>query len=297
MRTILAPLDGSPTAAAALPHALGMAARFGAELLLLTVRREESTAVALDLVESTPSEWSRQQWEYLSTMGTRLGAGTRMVSGKPADEILGQAEALQVDLIVMGTHGRRGLDRWVNGSVTDRVTRDAPCPVMVVRAPELDGEQAEAQLAAALKGDFPSYRRLLVPLDGTPAAEGSLVPARRLLAADGGELTLMRVLDFPNPVFSSTEIPSTWAEQARVDLDETHRGYVDAKVTELSAEGLTVTGRYCHGDLAERICQDLHDLVLIGGHSGEGSKIRRVLHRTDSPVLILRGQQRLFGEP
>lgn len=71
----------------------------------------------------------------------------RLVAGEPAGEIVRLAEEAQCDLIVMGTHGRRGLSRLLLGSVAEEVMRHAPCPVLTVKASVPASSPLLAQLA------------------------------------------------------------------------------------------------------------------------------------------------------
>jgi nucleotide-binding universal stress UspA family protein len=71
-----------------------------------------------------------------------VGFAQRLLCGKPADEIVRCAEEEGVDMIVMGTHGRRGLSRLLMGSVSEAVVRRAPCPVLTIKLPH--HEMAEA---------------------------------------------------------------------------------------------------------------------------------------------------------
>lgn len=275
MKTILVPLDGTPAAAAALPHAIGLMARFQAELVLATVC-------------APATEPATAESESLSTMGRRLGASTRLLYGNPAQELLREAEFVQPDLIVMGTRDRSGIERWLKGSVADRLVRQAPCAVMVVREPGVTQAEVEKRIRAANHGEYPRYRKILLPLDGLPTSERSLAPAYTLSGLDSGEMTLLRVLDFPNPTFSSTEIPSTWADEVRTDLDQSHLAYLEDRARELRSYGARVDTAYRHGRLGDRIAELGHDLIVMTARGG--GNIEKVLHRAECPVLVLRAQ-------
>jgi nucleotide-binding universal stress UspA family protein len=70
-----------------------------------------------------------------------IAAQTVIVPGRPADEILNYASKSQVDLIIMSTHGKAGVSRWVFGSVVERVVRNSAAPVLIVPPPSrLKGE-------------------------------------------------------------------------------------------------------------------------------------------------------------
>lgn len=281
MRNILVPVDGSDLSETALPHALGLAARARAQVELIFVREQP--------LAEMPLECPPQLEERLQALSARLNAPLTLARGNPAEEILNRAESIQADLVVMGTHGRRGISRWLIGSVADKVMRHAVCPVFLVR-PTTDPEPGA--LERALSGDFPRYKRLLVPLDGTPASEVGLGPACWLARHDESELSLLRVLDFPTPIFTSTEIPSTWADMARERLDEDHKTYIERQAARLRGMHYDAHSHYRHGAAADRILEHELDLTVMVSQSRGGffgSVASRVVHRATGPVLVLRG--------
>lgn len=139
---ILLPLDTSELAEQALPHAAELARRFDAELELLTVvraSREDSLEVHAPEDEWDPRALEAQ--EYLDGVAGRLSQDdlsvrTAIRRGDVAEEIMAHSKESDFDLIVMCTHGRSGLGRWVYGSITDRTLRYADVPVLLVRAAE-----------------------------------------------------------------------------------------------------------------------------------------------------------------
>ncbi len=144
---ILVPLDGSAFAEAALPYAQSLAFQYQAEITLLRVVAPPRWPGALEaelpeLIErlnktavQDATSYLQYKQEALQALG--LNATARIQSGEPApDLILETARALNSDLIVMSTHGRSGLQRWMFGSVAERVLRHAEIPVMLVRPRE-----------------------------------------------------------------------------------------------------------------------------------------------------------------
>lgn len=142
---LLVPLDGSQLAELALPHAESWARTFDAEVVLLRVPTLPPYATlgpdATMVVPSLLSEAYDEADAYLANMLRSLKAkGLRVHKaavepGAVADTIIDYAHDSVVDLIVMSTHGRSGLGRWVYGSVADRVLRGADVPVLLIRAP------------------------------------------------------------------------------------------------------------------------------------------------------------------
>lgn len=144
-KRILLPLDGSKLAEAALPHAVHLARQFDSQLVLLRVVVSPYAIVAPDLVlagtDPDLRELSTHAEQYLKGIGAQIagqGIDVRTVvsEGPVAEAIIDHALALDVDLIVMSTHGRGGVSRWVYGSVAERVLQGAACPVLLIRSVE-----------------------------------------------------------------------------------------------------------------------------------------------------------------
>ncbi|GAB4270342.1 MAG: universal stress protein [Deferrisomatales bacterium] len=142
LKTILIPLDGSDLSEQALDAALPLAEAFGAEILFLGVI--DLTAGMYDVYAEAfnPVDLKAQLESFLETALDRAkaraearGARARrfLRVGVPHDEIARLAEEEGADLVVMTTHGRKGLSHLLLGSVTEKVIRTAPCPVLVVR--------------------------------------------------------------------------------------------------------------------------------------------------------------------
>lgn len=139
---ILLTLDGSALAEQALPHAVGQAERFGAELIILRVLEPLSdqfrSSPAVRQAQETINTLAQEYLEKIATSVQERDIPVRVVSinGRPHEEIVRFAETNQVDLIVMSTRGQSGLSRWLMGSVADRVVRGASVPVLLVPARE-----------------------------------------------------------------------------------------------------------------------------------------------------------------
>jgi len=140
-KRVLIPLDGSPLAEQALPHAIAQARYSQAELILLKVVEPFPHARGLSLgdlkrIEQQASTWGHEYLERLAVDIRQQGIPIQavIIGGRPHVEIPQYAETNQVDLIVMSTLGQSGLSRWLMGSVADRVVRGATVPVLLVRA-------------------------------------------------------------------------------------------------------------------------------------------------------------------
>lgn len=148
LQRILVPTDFSEFSQRALDHAVGLADAFGSELHVLHVL----TSPALGLGDATGTAYSKSFAEYeqdlreeaenrlkelpiqLPEPGGRITRATRV--GSAFVEIIQYSKSKNIDLIVMGTHGRSGLKHVLLGSVAERIVRKAPCPVLTVRDPD-----------------------------------------------------------------------------------------------------------------------------------------------------------------
>lgn len=139
---ILLTLDGSPLAELAVPHAVALARAFGARLELLGVVPVSHEQALVQGAAGVGGEAQRTEaGDYLTSIVSQLRdegleANWTVRMGNVAQEILDHAEACDADLLVLSSHGRSGLGRWVYGSVADRVLRHATIPVLLVRATE-----------------------------------------------------------------------------------------------------------------------------------------------------------------
>jgi nucleotide-binding universal stress UspA family protein len=142
---ILVPLDGSVLAEAALPHARALSKAFDARVTLISVI-EPATVISqpgmvgpvLSVSVDAEAEMTALR-EYLDKIATNLrteGIDVRIAvrEGDSASEVVDYAAANREDIIVMSTHGRSGIRRWVYGSVADKVLRSANVPVLLIRA-------------------------------------------------------------------------------------------------------------------------------------------------------------------
>jgi len=137
---ILVPTDGSDPAAAATDHALTVADRFDATVHALYVVdvdgiAHEAPGLGLDALRDALRTEGKAATDAVVERAEDRGVDVResVVDGVAEDAIVDYADAEGIDLIVMGTHGRRGLDRYLVGSVTERVVRRTEVPTLVVR--------------------------------------------------------------------------------------------------------------------------------------------------------------------
>jgi nucleotide-binding universal stress UspA family protein len=143
---ILVPLDGSELAECVLAHvdALARGCQAKSVVFIRVVEPIRQTGgeyvIDQDQLKKFESENRLAAGEYLKKISAKVSLGgavvkTEVVSGRPAEILADYATKNQVDLIVIATHGRSGVSRWVWGSVADRILRSACIPVLMVRAP------------------------------------------------------------------------------------------------------------------------------------------------------------------
>lgn len=139
IHTILHPTDFSKPAEYAFHLACSLARDHGARVVVLHVASSPISYGEL-LAYLPPDEFKEKLWDSLRAIQhsdpeiRELRVETEMAEGDPAREIVRTAQDIGCDLIVMGTHGRTGLERLLMGSVAERVVRKAPCPVLTAKA-------------------------------------------------------------------------------------------------------------------------------------------------------------------
>ena len=152
LRKVLVPTDFSESARHALTYGISFAREYEAELSVVHVVENLTVGYASDLFPVPMAEVFQEISGYAKVELAKLGEEARakgvtvveqVVQGKPSAEIIRFARETEVDMIVLGTHGKGMLDQALFGSTTERVVRRAPCPVLTVRLAEhefVDGD-------------------------------------------------------------------------------------------------------------------------------------------------------------
>jgi len=143
LKKILYPTDFSDSSLEALPYALSFARDYKAKLVLMHVVNEAIFSEGLSLARAIAPEALGQEMadeadrrlKMIIPADQRAGLDVEMVilHGMPFLEVIRYAKANDVDLIVIGTHGRSGMDHIIFGSTAEKVVRKAPCPVLSVK--------------------------------------------------------------------------------------------------------------------------------------------------------------------
>jgi nucleotide-binding universal stress UspA family protein len=302
-RTVLVPVDGERFGEHALPLALGIARRAGAEVRVVHVHCPLQSAYRPDRFyydDGLNALLRRDRRAYLDDLYRRLARVTSVrvtpvfTEGREVADSLREASA-GADLVVMATHGRGPLGRLWFGSVADAIMRRLSIPLLLVR-----GYNAPADLT----GD-PLMRHVLIPLDGTDHAEQVLEPAMALGNLHGAGHTLLRVV--PPAADSSSGYPGiAWHQRTAGPGQGKARDYLRRTAERLGgpAAGIHPWVVYDEGPVAGAILRYARshaaDLIALAtrGRGGltrlvRGSVADRVVRGASVPVLVYRAE----GEP
>ena len=291
---MLIPLDGSQVAEQVLPYArcLAKALKIPVELLeivdieTLRLLANPERGRYLDTLLSEKMESSKSYLEAIaqSFQGTQV---TCVVEKGKAEEMVIERAATDKDtLIVMATHGRSGIQRWVLGSVADKVLHGSTNHLFLIRA----NDQAKAGGEAPLK-------KVIVPLDGSPLAETVLPYVVDLAKKMRLEVVLVRAYALPT---STADEYQTYTDELIGLIEAEARDYLAEKIKEAKGKGLeNVSSVVNVGYGAEEIITlarntpDNFIAMSTHGRSGVkrfvlGSVTDRVVRHSGDPVLIIR---------
>lgn len=297
-RIVMLPLDGSTFAEHAVPYAVEAAQAAGAELLLILVHVQRVPATTdhamRDELQRWEEEYLEQEHRYLHGVAERIegefGLTPRVLlpAGEVDREIERAVRREQVDLVVMTTHGRAGMERAWLGSVADSLVRSLDVPVLLVRPS--DDAPAAPTVASG-------YRHVLVALDGSERAERAIAPAAALLG-DGGRLTLLRVAAAPSAVTSpflphAAQLTRRQVEARQAVAEE----YLDGQRRRLGdisqVETAVVVDYHPARAILSYAADHDADLVALGTHGRGpvgrlvlGSVSDKIVRASDAPLLV-----------
>jgi nucleotide-binding universal stress UspA family protein len=288
IKSILCPVDFSECSAKAFDYAYSLAKQYDARLYLQHVIHpltEYTYHVRADWAQQFYAECRAEADAELQKMIARQTSNhfrpeCVLPVGFPAEAILGFVQKQPVDLIVMGTHGLQGMDRWMVGSVTEKVIRKVQCPVLAVRKPVHDfvvpkGKEEPVQL-----------RKILLATDFSDYGQRAFAYAISLAMEYNAELTLLHVLeDVPRSQELSTVTARLVAElEAPVPADA--RNWCTIKST-------VRIGKPYH-EIVQLALDSQTDLIVLGVRGRGnlnllvfGSTTYRVLQLGPSPVLAV----------
>jgi nucleotide-binding universal stress UspA family protein len=290
---LLVPLDGSPVAEKALPHARALGRILGIPITLITVIEtaddfSKKISAALDGLIEGGVEKSEQYLEKISRTFTGVAIEYRVDKGRAEEAIIVNAAGDAGTLITMATRGRSGFGRWLLGSITEKVVRGANNPVLAVRVTADTSSEGEAAMDS-----------ILVPLDGSTLAESVLPYVIELAKAFDAKVTLLRSYNLKEMIFSFEKYHPD-LDQVRGALKWEAMTYLNEKVEELKSRDLVeVRSSVTEGDAAETIIETAkaaaNTLIVMSPHSGSvikhwvlGSVTDKVLRHANSSVLMIR---------
>jgi nucleotide-binding universal stress UspA family protein len=287
LKRILCPIDFDEHSGPALARARDIAVRHGAELRLLHVlppSRPQSILMPRPAADADGA--GHVNLDALAEVVRRSGVPCEALTlyGDPAFQILQTARDARADLIVMATHGRKGVPRVVLGSVTEAVLHATPCPILTIPPRATDGDGA--------------FRRVVCAVDFSPASSGTLSLALAMAEETHGVVTVVNVID---PAFSSR--PEDARARAESALGRLH--------DRVPGEGipwceLRETVRF--GETAREVlklaAQEDAQLIVVGAHSRRpavavmiGSCVDRILRESPCPVLAVPSETPVVTAP
>lgn len=298
---VLCPVDLSDLSMRALAHAAAIARWYGATLTVLHVvpsfePRQVRTGAIGDAVQfvqpMSREEVVRQLREAVRASGLDAPHATMAAEeGDAAATIVDRAAALHADLLVLGTHGRSGVDRLLLGSVAEKVLRKAPCAVLTVPPRAGDTPQAPVE-----------FKSILCAVDFSPSSLLALGFALDLARQAGGRLTMLHAIEWlAEDDIARTDVLALrdeLKERARMRLREAVRGESRtwSEITE------TVTMGRAHREILHHAEASRADLVVMGaqGRGGAGrllfgSTTEQVVRAAGCPLLTARAP-RMVGE-
>lgn len=293
---LLIPLDGSALATLTLLRAAALA-RPDAHIILLRAvpaAAENEPASPRDAATRTALATARQYLEdvaeHLYMSAPDLSVEVVVAAGDPVTEIVSAVHRLDVDAVVMASLGQGGIGRWTFGSVAGRVVHKVDVPVLVVRPDD-----------QTRNGDG-SFRRLVVPLDGSPRAGQSLSIARSLARRLSIPVTLIAVLDPVQaglPDNGAATLASEQWQEVRLHAQVRAQQALSQAATSLTGAGIKVSTELVEGPVVDCLRAAAHpdDLIVLTSRTRESglaweeeSVAKRVIRAVPVPILLIRAQ-------
>ncbi|HUG54839.1 MAG TPA: universal stress protein [Vicinamibacteria bacterium] len=293
---ILCPTDFSPLSRRALDHAVALARWYEADVTVLHVP-PSAPMPASEVAYVPPAEPAPEVRERLRTElhgfvepARRAGICVRLELGQGdvAREVVARTEKGEADLVVVGTHGRHGLERLVLGSVTERVLRHAACPVLTV-SPRVVGEPSAR------------FETVLCPVDLSPSSAHTVREAAAVAEEAQARLVLLHVI--AGPSYPPMRVPPGFDSRAyREDVTAA----VSGRLWRLLPEGggaaeVAVVWGSPHPEIVHQARGRKAGLVVMGAHGGPlgstlfGSTAHSVVRTAPCPVLVIRARAHGFA--
>ena len=294
---MLIPLDGSKTAEKVLPYARYLAGKFRIPVELLAVIDIAEIAAHMSaekarFLDTMIEDGVKQSTVYLRGIASTFPGGNVKCSverGRAEDLIIEKGAADTAMLITMATHGRSGLNRFLLGSVAEKVLRGTVNPLLLVRATEEAKPDREATLNS-----------IIVPLDGSELAASVLPMVGGVAKKLDVEVLLFRAYHIPSYAYTGADGYAVNYDELVRDVRDEASAYLDKKATELKKLGVAkvscVTKEGFAGDEIISLGRRTPDSLIAmcsHGRSGIrrwvlGSVAEAVVRHSSGPVLITR---------
>jgi len=293
---ILCPTDFSQFSLQALRHAMALSRQFGSRLKIVHVIPQlfpggESLSASAPWL-TTPEVRERVDAEmrrFLEPLReARVTHEIEIREGDPWREIVATAEEMPADLVVLGTHGRGGLDRVFLGSVAEKLVRRLPCPVFSV-----SHEEGRTWAAPGL------ITRIVCATDFSPISIAACGMAIGLAEKFRAEVTLLHVVENVPDMGDPTFLPIVSVGPLRDDLERVAIERLSQAVAESGPLTSTIEPRVAFGRAYKEILRcaaaERADVIVIGAqghgifeHMFSGSNAQHVIRAATCPVLTVR---------
>jgi nucleotide-binding universal stress UspA family protein len=292
LNKVLVPVDFSEPSKKAVTYGLTFAGQFNASLILAHIVPESSAllyAIPTQLLEIEKEQYAKAAAEIRNLVPTeytaKLNLQTIVKIGNIEQELLGIVREESVDVVVMGTHGRRHLSRWFIGSVTEHMLRHVPVPVLTVS--HLDAETHAIGLVV--------LNRILYATDLSESSRIGLRYAIDLARGAGAQLTVMHVVDDADWMLWGVAVI---AHLDRAKLVAELRQKLDDFVKQEKAPGVEIDTLIVEGKPFRKILEIAEnrsiDVIVLNLQSKSvverallGSTAERVVRLARTPVLSI----------
>ncbi len=282
--TLLVGLDDSQASKAAILEAANWVKRHGGKVVLVyaVYFDSEEYGVAPTQLDKRLQYGEKVCMETKEMITGQFGIEVKslLCEGEPPEVIVSMAEEKKADLIVLGTYGRKGLNRLLMGSVTSQVIVNSPVDVLVIKK--------ECRECTG------TYRSILVPYDGCDHSKNALDRACKLSQMDKGEITVLYVIPRYEEMVGFLK-----TESIKKSLLEEAQKVIDGARELASKKGVAVRTEIRDGHAADKVVETAaslkNDLIIIGSYGWRGvnkaimgSTTERVLIDAPCPVLAVR---------